>query len=95
MIGRLVHLFKASVPDQQYLVRNLSLSLSHLIKTTGGILKCSFPLSPSSPQILNTARKHFGTGGDERIVHTLPPLVFSAYRLVMAYKAIQAEVCVL
>ena len=44
------------------------------------------------PQILNTARKHFGTGGEERIVHTLPPLVFSAYRLVMAYKAIHEEV---
>ena len=31
-------------------------------------------------QILNVARKHFGTGGDKRILYTLPPLVFAAYK---------------
>ncbi|XP_052817005.1 vacuolar protein sorting-associated protein 35-like isoform X2 [Mya arenaria] len=36
--------------------------------------------------ILNTARKHFGAGGDKRIRFTLPPIVFSAYRLSHRYK---------
>uniref|UniRef100_A0A8C6TDM5 VPS35 retromer complex component n=1 Tax=Neogobius melanostomus TaxID=47308 RepID=A0A8C6TDM5_9GOBI len=31
--------------------------------------------------ILNTARKHFGAGGNQRIRFTLPPLVFAAYQL--------------
>lgn len=41
--------------------------------------------------ILNTARKHFGNGGDKRIKFTLPPIVFSAYRLSMKYRDIQEE----
>ncbi|KAJ8340134.1 hypothetical protein SKAU_G00347670 [Synaphobranchus kaupii] len=36
--------------------------------------------------ILNTARKHFGAGGNQRIRHTLPPLVFAAYQLAFRYK---------
>ncbi|XP_048461938.1 vacuolar protein sorting-associated protein 35 [Rhincodon typus] len=36
--------------------------------------------------ILNTARKHFGAGGNQRIRFTLPPLVFSAYQLAFCYK---------
>ncbi|XP_061102286.1 vacuolar protein sorting-associated protein 35-like [Conger conger] len=36
--------------------------------------------------ILNTARKHFGAGGNLRIRHTLPPLVFAAYQLGFRYK---------
>ncbi|KAI1890201.1 hypothetical protein AGOR_G00171240 [Albula goreensis] len=36
--------------------------------------------------ILNTARKHFGAGGNQRICHTLPPLVFAAYQLAFRYK---------
>ncbi|KAL4235432.1 Vacuolar protein sorting-associated protein 35 [Mactra antiquata] len=36
--------------------------------------------------ILNTARKHFGAGGDKRIKFTLPPIIFSAYRLAYRYK---------
>ncbi|KAL5022144.1 hypothetical protein ScPMuIL_001299 [Solemya velum] len=36
--------------------------------------------------ILNTARKHFGNGGDRRIKFTLPPIVFAAYRLAFKYK---------
>ncbi|XP_052274611.1 vacuolar protein sorting-associated protein 35-like isoform X3 [Dreissena polymorpha] len=35
--------------------------------------------------ILNAARKHFGAGGDKRIRFTLPPIVFSAYRLATRY----------
>jgi len=61
LLGRLIHLLKASTPDQQYL-------------------------------ILNSARKHFGAGGEKRIVHTLPSLVFAAFRLVLTYKSIQDEV---
>ncbi|MGH0131487.1 UNVERIFIED_CONTAM: hypothetical protein FKN15_077129 [Acipenser sinensis] len=36
--------------------------------------------------ILNTARKHFGAGGNQRIRYTLPPLIFAAYRLAFRYK---------
>lgn len=43
-------------------------------------------------QILNAARKHFGTGGDTRIGSTLPALVFAAFKLVLGYKANQDEV---
>lgn len=39
-----------------------------------------------SLQILNTARKHFGAGGNQRIRFTLPPLVFAAYQLAFRYK---------
>lgn len=53
----------------------------------GGYLICYTLL-----QILNTARKHFGTGGENRIIHTLPSLVFEAFRLVFTYKAIQDKV---
>ncbi|CAL1547440.1 unnamed protein product [Lymnaea stagnalis] len=41
--------------------------------------------------ILNTARKHFGAGGDKRIKFTLPPIVFAAYRLAFRYKQLQEE----
>lgn len=36
--------------------------------------------------ILNTARKHFGNSGKDRIRYTLPPLVFKAYELAYRYK---------
>ncbi|ELR54309.1 Vacuolar protein sorting-associated protein 35 [Bos mutus] len=36
--------------------------------------------------ILNTARKHFGAGGNQQICSTLPPLVFAAYQLAFRYK---------
>jgi len=36
--------------------------------------------------ILNTARKHFGNGGEQRIKWTLPPLVFAAFRLAFIYR---------
>lgn len=45
------------------------------------------------PQILNTARKHFGAGGNQRIRHTLPPLVFAAYHLAFRYKENSSSVC--
>lgn len=43
-------------------------------------------------QILNTARKHFGSGGDKRIKFTLPPIIFAAYRLAHRYKQEEDEV---
>ena len=43
-------------------------------------------------QILNSARKHFGGGGNKRIQFTLPPIVFAAYRLAVKYKDISEEV---
>jgi len=44
--------------------------------------------------MLKNAKKILGTGGDLRIVHTLTPLVFAAYRLVNAYQGLQKEVSV-
>jgi len=41
--------------------------------------------------ILNTARKHFGAGGDKRIKYTLPPIVFAAFRLAIRYKQLEEE----
>ena len=46
-------------------------------------------------QILNTARKHFGSGGDKRIKFTLPPIIFAAYRLAHRYKEQEDEVLIL
>lgn len=43
-------------------------------------------------QILNVARKHFGTGGDLRISFTLPPLVFAAYKLITEYHSLKEKV---
>ena len=40
-------------------------------------------------QMLNTARKYFSTGGNHRIMYTLPPLVFAAYKLVKIYQGLQ------
>ncbi|MEQ2271936.1 Vacuolar protein sorting-associated protein 35, partial [Xenotaenia resolanae] len=45
--------------------------------------------------ILNTARKHFGAGGNQRIRYTLPPLVFAAYQLAFRYKANSSLVSIL
>lgn len=42
-------------------------------------------------KILQTARKHLGPSGPQRIKHVLPPLVFSAYQLSYKYKAIAEE----
>ncbi|XP_020900046.2 vacuolar protein sorting-associated protein 35 [Exaiptasia diaphana] len=41
--------------------------------------------------ILNTARKHFGSGGEKRIKFTLPPIVFSAYQLAFQYASVKEE----
>lgn len=37
--------------------------------------------------ILSAARKHFGKGGNRRLKHTLPPIIFQAYQLVLKYGA--------
>lgn len=42
-------------------------------------------------KILQTARKHFGLGGPQRIKHVLPPLIFQAYQLSYKYKSIANE----
>ncbi|XP_017786600.1 PREDICTED: vacuolar protein sorting-associated protein 35 isoform X2 [Nicrophorus vespilloides] len=41
--------------------------------------------------ILNSARKILGSGGQQRIKHTLPPLVFQAYQLAFKYRDLKAE----
>lgn len=41
--------------------------------------------------ILNTARKILGAGGQQRIKHTLPPLVFQAFQLAFKYRDIKSE----
>ena len=43
-------------------------------------------------QVLNTARKHFGNGGNKRLRHTLPPVVFAAYKLAFRFKELKEEV---
>lgn len=42
--------------------------------------------------ILNSARKHFGTGGNKRVRFTLPPIVFEAYQLAFTYYSLKDEV---
>lgn len=42
-------------------------------------------------RILSTARKHFGAGGSKRIKHTLPTIVFQAYKLAYQYSAVRDE----
>lgn len=42
-------------------------------------------------KILQTARKHFGEGGTQRIKHVLPSLVFQAFQLACKYKSIAEE----
>ncbi|KAG8195012.1 hypothetical protein JTE90_008184 [Oedothorax gibbosus] len=41
--------------------------------------------------MLNTTRKHFGNGGNQRIRYTLTPIVFQAYRLAFKFKEISEE----
>eukprot|EP00099_Drosophila_melanogaster_P026028 NP_726175.3 vacuolar protein sorting 35, isoform B [Drosophila melanogaster] len=42
-------------------------------------------------KMLQTARKHLGNGGGQRLKHVLPPLVFAAYQLAFKYKAIAEQ----
>lgn len=42
--------------------------------------------------ILNTARRHLGAGGVARIPFTLPPIIFSAFRLAFKYAELKDEV---
>lgn len=42
-------------------------------------------------KILQVARKHFGSGGAQRIKHVLPSLVFQALQLAYKYKVIAEE----
>jgi hypothetical protein len=43
-------------------------------------------------QILSVARKHIGAGGNNRMKHTLPTLVFAALRLISVFKEQQGSV---
>ena len=47
---------------------------------------------PLLQQTLSAVRKQFGAGGDKRITHTLPPLIFAAYKLVKQYSTLQQQV---
>lgn len=42
-------------------------------------------------KILQTARKHFGFGGTQRIKHVLPSLIFQAFQLACKYKSIAEQ----
>lgn len=54
--------------------------------TMGRLINLLQAVSPDQQYlILNTARKHFGAGGNKRIKFTLPPIVFAAYRLACRY----------
>lgn len=41
--------------------------------------------------ILNTARKHFGEGGNARLPYTLPAIVFASYKLAIKFKDMKEE----
>lgn len=41
--------------------------------------------------VLSTARKQFANGGNRRIRHTLPPIIFAAYRLALKYYELREE----
>jgi len=41
--------------------------------------------------VLSAARKQFGNGGNSRIHHTLPPIIFAAYRLAFKYHQLRDE----
>jgi len=45
--------------------------------------------------VLSAARKQFGNGGNTRIRHTLPPIIFAAYRLAFRYHQLREEVILL
>lgn len=107
MMGRLVQLLQAEDADQQYLVRLWCLceeNISAITISDGNMYnvfqnvclerfsnQCD-KVTPTLLQILNSARKHFGNGGNKRIRYTLPPIVFAAYKLAFRYKEVQAEV---
>lgn len=42
-------------------------------------------------RILQTARKHLEVGGNARLKHVIPPIIFRAYQLTFRYKASAAE----
>ncbi len=44
-------------------------------------------------QILNIARKQFGTGGPKRIPFTLPPIIVQAFQLAKRFHDIRDKVC--
>jgi len=60
-----------------------------------GRLVHTMSADPSTPDvqylILNTARKHFGSGGNKRIKFTLPPIIFAAYKLALRYSELAGE----
>lgn len=41
--------------------------------------------------VLSAARKIFGNGGNTRIKYTLPPIVFAAYKLALAYQELKSS----
>jgi len=67
-------------PDASSIDMDDFMDEQHLVASTVHLLE------NSDPEILFrmyfTARKAFGVGGKDRIIHTLPPIVFSVLRLV-------------
>lgn len=95
MMARLVHLFQAPEPDQQYMVSHCTVAMEviHCTYYTRNVFWCTVIMCKVLfCQILNVARKHFGTGGDLRISYTLPPLVFAAYKLITEYHSLKEKV---
>lgn len=43
------------------------------------------PISQKKFQLLNKIRKSFGNGGKLRLRYTLPPVIFSAYKLLLRF----------
>ena len=89
-MARFISLFQAESPDQQNAVciDSLLFLLTPPLLTPSPTFNSSLLLF----QILTAARKHFGTGGNNRVKYTLPVLVFAAFKLAYQFKMISEEV---
>lgn len=95
LVGRFIVLLQADEADMQMLVRRRSgggWGIDGICWKAASVLSHAPPPFPRR-QMLQLARKHFGVGGESRIKHTLPALVFLAMQLTHVYKSKSEEVC--
>lgn len=91
LMGRFIHLLQADTPDQQYLVCYCVSWFLHQSLSSSTTLLFIYI---TCMKVLNAARKQFGNGGNARIRHTLPPIVFAAYQLAFKYHSLKDTVCI-
>jgi len=78
-VGTLVR-DESDKPDASAIDQDDFMDEQHLVASTVHLLENTEP--ETLFRMYFTARKAFGVGGKERIIYTLPPLVFSVLRLV-------------